>query len=171
MAPRWRGRGTGPALPRANSSSPFVLGRSAPCQVCHPAICSQRRAAGTRAVNAGRSGPSSRVNDSTCRCFLGTERGACSWELEPCKPGGSEAGGAALRGTLEVWECARAPGDALAPAGISTGRMREAPAHSRGPEDEDASVECCLLSPSFPSLKQVISLVSPKGSFIFGMYF
>lgn len=105
------------------------------------------------------------MNDSTRRCFLGTERGACSWELEPCKPGGSEAGGEALRGTPEVWECARAPGDALAPAGISTGRMQEAPAHSRGPEDEDAP------QPLVPQFKAGHLSGFPKGSFIFGMYF
>lgn len=48
--------------------------------------------------------PSSRVNDSTRRCFLGTESGACSWELEACKPAGSKAGGTALGGTPEAWE-------------------------------------------------------------------
>lgn len=56
LALYFHGWGLRLAMPHANSSSPFVLGRSAPCQVCHPAICSQPRAAGTIAANAGRSG-------------------------------------------------------------------------------------------------------------------
>lgn len=43
--------------------------------------------------------PSSRVNDSLRCCCLGKGSAACSWELEPCKPAGSEAGGTALSGT------------------------------------------------------------------------
>lgn len=50
--------------------------------------------------------PSSRVNDSTHRCFLGTESSACSWELEACKPAGSGMRGTALSGTPEAWESA-----------------------------------------------------------------
>lgn len=50
--------------------------------------------------------PSSRVNDSMHRCFLGTRSSACSWELEACKPAGSKVGGTALSGTPKVWESA-----------------------------------------------------------------
>jgi len=97
--------------------------------------------------------PPSRVNDSTRHCFLGTESCDCSWELEACKPAGSELGEQLFKHPPDTGTFPSSPQAPSCLQGIVCPCLGTQ-LRCRG--SEDGLAESCLLSSEFSSIPKAI---------------